>query len=199
MPAKSTRKTSRKQSASETSEKSKAKKSNTSTPETGSSPEASPVKIFPKLENEGDSMLTGQVFGGKCGELLGSYDRDTQSLKMCLPCVVRGLTVCYVVLPRSGMMQNGKFYRRERQALPTNGNESGLLPTPTVMDAEIGLIHETRTKQMWEEVSNLTEAIKAIHLGLTGHQSPPPELYILNPSFVEWIMGYPPGWTELEG
>ena len=42
-------------------------------------------------------------------------------------------------------------------------------------DANPGLIHDTRTKQMWEEASNLTEAIKAIHLGLTGHQSPPKE------------------------
>ena len=96
-------------------------------------------------------------------------------------------------------MRNGRFYRLETPAHPTRGSASGSLPTPTVADSKPGLIHDTRTKQMWEEASNLTEAVKAIHLGLTGHQSPPEELYVLNPSFVEWLMGFPPGWTDLGG
>ena len=117
---------------------------------------------------------------------------------MCQPCVIRGLTECYVVLPRSGTMRSGKLYRRVPSERPTGESESGLLPTPTVSDEQPWLHRVPRAKQTWEEVSNLTERLTAIHLGLTGHDLPPEDTFVVNPSFVEWMMGYPPGWTDLE-
>jgi len=38
--------------------------------------------------------------------------------------------------------------------------------------------------------------LKGWILGLRGKQKPPPDKYMVDPSFVEWMMRYPDGWTE---
>jgi hypothetical protein len=61
-------------------------------------------------------------------------------------------------------------------------------PTPTARDYKGGRTLETLAKVGRNEKNSLPDAINA-QMGKTGP---------LNPQFVEWLMGYPSGWTDLE-
>jgi DNA (cytosine-5)-methyltransferase 1 len=91
--------------------------------------------------------------------------------------------------------------RRERcKELRKNGNGFGLTlgmavkiwPTPTVSDtkpASSGEIKEYRSENRRTTVQRLRAA--ATDPDQVGGS--------LNPTWVEWLMGYPLGWTDLEG
>jgi len=86
--------------------------------------------------------------------------------------------------PRSGMMRNGTLYPLPMWVHPTSANASGLWPTPTVSPGR-----------------NATSGRKLDskhHSGTTLYDIAYQEGGKLNPNWVEWLMGYPPGWTDLE-
>ena len=91
--------------------------------------------------------------------------------------------------PRSGTMRSGNAYRLQPLALPTVGTESGSslkewYPTPIVSDAK-GASTE-RFKGSPKCRGNLREVLR------TG---PTDGLYP-HPKFVEWLMGFPTGFTD---
>ena len=91
--------------------------------------------------------------------------------------------------PRSGMLCNGNVYRLQPLALPTAGKESGSspkewYPTPIVSDSK-GASTE-RFKGSPKCRGNLREVLR------TG---PTDGLYP-HPKFVEWLMGFPTGFTD---
>ncbi len=93
--------------------------------------------------------------------------------------------------PRSGTMLNGNAYRRQPWALPTDGSGSGSsrprewYPTPIVSDAK-GASTE-RFKGSPKCRGNLREVLR---------NGPTDGLYP-HPRFVEWLMGFPTGFTDL--
>lgn len=84
-----------------------------------------------------------------------------------------------LTLPRWGSMRNGELFRREMPELATNANASGLkLPTPTAhCRKESGYPGEHRRKSP--------------PLGAVFGGKP-------NPEYLEWMMGWPIGWTDLK-
>lgn len=62
---------------------------------------------------------------------LAKYDPATHSLKTAQHSLFEDLIECSPTLPRSGLMRNGVLWERPMLAPRTNGNESGLWPTPT--------------------------------------------------------------------
>ncbi len=91
----------------------------------------SPAKTYQLPAQEPESRVPGRVFGLKCGELLGTYDPSTQSLKTLELSLFEGWTPSLVRLPRSGMMRNGRIYEQATWVRRTEGKGSGLLHTPT--------------------------------------------------------------------
>ena len=93
--------------------------------------------------------------------------------------------------PRSGTMSSGNAYRRRPWALPISGNGSGSsrprewYPTPIVSDAK-GVSTE-RFKGSPKCRGNLREVLR---------NGPTDGLYP-HPGFVEWLMGFPTGFTVL--
>ena len=61
-------------------------------------------------------------------------------------------------------------------------------PTPTAHNYKGGRTPETLAKAGRNETNSLPDAVNA-QMGKTGS---------LNPQWVEWLMGYPEGWTDLE-
>ena len=61
-------------------------------------------------------------------------------------------------------------------------------PTATARDYKGGRTPETLAKAGRNETNSLPDAVNA-QMGKTGS---------LNPQWVEWLMGYPDGWTDLE-
>ena len=111
--------------------------------------------------------------------LLGSfahYDPATSWWKTSQVCLLTmDLDEFSETWPSAGMMWSGKCYPQPNLELPTSENESGLWPTPTGTERS-GINPKTGSG------AGLSKAV--------GGQ--------LNPTWVEWLMGFPIGWTDLE-
>jgi hypothetical protein len=112
--------------------------------------------------------------------------------------------------PASGMTRNGTAYRRPSSVPPIYATASGLLPTPRAIYGEhpgmrdprhlTGAVHYWPTPnasdgwlaEMAETIS--PEARERQH-GLQSHGQNAIS-GSLNPTWVEWLQGYPLGWTE---
>jgi hypothetical protein len=128
-------------------------------------------------------------------------------------------------LPKSGMTVNGKLYPLPALAPPTAETESLLWPTPTTQESEHpkaeltvtgrrkaknGNTHslnladskslaDTHSKQLGQYgsqvnvglVSRIGEITQEDKKQMTNGGK-------LNPMWVEWLMGFPAGWTDLE-
>ena len=125
--------------------------------------------------------------------------------------------------PNAGMMRNGEIYRRAWSVPPTGGNASGSWPTPrncTAMAATItpesawaeGRFPNLETmvgRSLWptpqksdnRDRGNLSspsvQRRKRIGKQLGLSQVVSDQSGALNPPWVEWLMGFPLGWTDL--
>lgn len=166
--------------------------------------------------------VPNRVFGGKCGGLLASYDPESSSLRMSQLSLfpMAGDGSYYIPLPKSGTLANGLIYEQviPRSTRHTNENAYSLLPTPTPalnMTSPSMMKHQghqnfrallpTPTTNdckntpggvaQWERHSSLNiEAAKMAGRTKTTIGKD----FRLNPRFVEEMMGFPIGWTDLE-
>ena len=116
--------------------------------------------------------------------------------------------------PRSGMMRNGTAYQLAPLARLTDATACGLLPTPRATDGDKG----TRTA---EGAAKEFARGRNIDLGMVVKLWPTPTVQdaannggpsqyernslplnaavggALNPTWVEWLMGFPTGHTDL--
>lgn len=100
-----------------------------------------------------------------------------------------------VSLPRWGMTRSGVLFQRQISERPISGTASGsspgdrtrMWPTPVASMAK-GSSPKALTRRSGADRSNdrLDHAVMAQH---GGH---------LNPTWVEWLMGWPSGWTDLK-
>ena len=116
-------------------------------------------------------------------------------------------------LPRWGLMRDGECWEQPTLALRIRGTESGLWPTPTCNMVSGGPNHnspqvlagkhginlagavmkwgtpkaqDSRHAMTDRGKSNLGEQVAGLHGGK------------LNPTWVEWLMGWPLEWTDLK-
>lgn len=128
--------------------------------------------------------MNSRVFGGKCTESLASYDPDTRSWKTSQISLFEDSIELSDRWPTSGMTRSGTLYPLPTWVRPIAVKEFGLWPTPTVSYGR-----------------NATSGRKPDskhHSGTTLYDIAYQEGGKLNPNWVEWLMGYPPGWTDLE-
>lgn len=122
--------------------------------------------------------------GRKWLGLLARYDRDSYSWRTPQCSLVEGLDEYSETWPRWGSMRNGESWQRQTWGPITAENESGLWPTPCARDYR-GVFRTERGVQRRLESKRgvpLNEAVGGL----------------LNPEWVEWLMGWPIGWTELK-
>jgi hypothetical protein len=143
--------------------------------------EAFPVRTYPVQEKGPELTESDQVCGDTWQESSVKFDPNTCSWKTHQCLWDEDLPESSVTLPKWGMMQNGVLW--ERTTLPplTSGTESGSWPTPRCFMHKDAL--KDRGKSNLGEVVNEMEGMK-----ITGQ---------LNPDWVEWLMGWPIGWTDL--
>lgn len=143
------------------------------------------------LQESAKRLVMSVIYGRKCGVLLAKLSRNGFWLKMCQgfsQAKMEGFSEELLeTFPRWGMMLDG-----ELRALPelepyTNEREWRLLPTPVACDYKGGCLRKNTKKQM----SNLKEFI------YTFSDQQQKSIYP-NPLFLENLMGYPTGWTELK-
>lgn len=96
--------------------------------------------------------------------------------------------------PRSGSMRNGIAYRRPSLDAPRFAIASGLWPTLKASDAE----QYTKNRLYFERRFPIAPDLPV----LVALRTPPTAQGFygrLNPTWCEWLMGFPIGFTELEG
>ena len=180
----------------------------------------SPASQFRVREN-GKAKVIRDGSGRSSGELSVSFDLDMSLLKMCQDSTGRAFLVSSLILPRSGTMRNGIAYRLPPLVPRISGTGCSLLPTPTANDWKgpnmsgsgsascNGLAthvkmwptpttrdHKDGTAKSCQNVPENGLLGRAIHC----RNSPEPQVEIsgsLNPTWVELLMGFPAGWTDI--
>jgi len=154
------------------------------------------AKIFRSLEIRQDSAKAQEAdFIEKCSGLLAWCDHATCSWRTSQRSFLEGWEPFSETWPRAGMTVAGvawKHRQSERRIAGIGGGCSPQWPTPTRSDANGPGKHGTGGMDLRTTVrqrcGQLTDpAMGAIQAG--GK---------LNPTWVEWLMGWPLGWTELQ-
>jgi hypothetical protein len=149
------------------------------------------VRTFQPPEKERVLMENDLDFGKNTPDLLAIYDPDTQLWRTSQASFIEDLDVYSATWPKSGMTRSGKCYQQPPLVHRISEKESSswptpvkLYPTPTASEAihPGQTVHKQGSQLHLAVVVNRNEAI-------SGQ---------LNPQWVEWLMGYPDGWTDLE-
>jgi len=127
-------------------------------------------------ETEPVLLVQNRPSGSKCSVSFGKYDRSTCSWKTPTCLFAEGLTLSLAAWPRAGTMRNGLCWVRATLEHHTAGNDAGfsvMFPTPTVNGN-----------------NNRKGLSKTSGDGLATRVGG-----MLNPAWVEWLMGLPIDWT----
>jgi hypothetical protein len=136
------------------------------------------AKTSPQPEKEPESTESGQGCGEKWHGSFTKYDPDSSLWKTHQCSLLEDLESFSETWPRWGLMRSGECWEQQTLAHRTSETEFGFLPTPTAHNAK-------ETNAPSEALRN--EPTLASRVG--GK---------LNPMWVEWLMGWPLGWTDLK-
>jgi hypothetical protein len=146
-----------------------------------------PVNHLANLEKEKVQTIR-DTYGLGYETPLANYDPVTQSWKMSEDTCLWGQFKLLATLPRSGTTRNGKLYQLHRRVQRTL--EKGCSYWPTLSANGMGNTGSQQMLQKLVDLNQLTlEEKKAMSAGNGGR---------INPTWAEWLMGFPIGWTDLE-
>lgn len=151
-----------------------------------SSPAVSPAKTLATPEKAQDLPALGRGCGTNSTASSKKLSRAGRSSKTSQPFALEDWTKCCGASLRSGMTRNGTVFPRPPLAPLTDATASGLWPTPRASEWKgVGPIgsrsHEYRLQKGY-----LDATVQHVEKR-TGK---------LNPQWVEWLMGFPLGWTD---
>ncbi len=182
--------------------------------------EGSPAKILAQPEKARESEPNDLDYGLKWQESFAKYDRNSSLWKTPQCSLLGGLEEFSETWPKWGMMQDGECLALTIRVPHTNGTGYGYWPTPDTCAGGTGpsqakrnqprlqdavKMWATPTKRDWKE-QTLSPSLAVMHLDKERSKQLPrqmslesPELHggKLNPVWVEWLMGWPLGWTDL--
>jgi len=103
-------------------------------------------------------------------------------------------------LPKWGSMHDGELFQHRSLAQPTSGKECGLWPTPTCGGfTSTGAIKATiRMAATLDEAAAMTGRPGVVEKITGSSVTYDRRNGQLNPDWVEWLMGWPIGWTDLK-
>lgn len=175
-----------------------------------------PARTFRVPEPEKGSTDQRAGCGKRCSESFARYDRDSHSWKTAQCSLLGGLAGFSGSWPKSGMMLRGHVFRDSWSGHGTKGNGYLLLPTLTVCGnhnrkgasktSGNGLATFLREREReslptlcardyrtGKTMKRKPKSKKSLNEALTDGNGGP-----LNPSWCEWYMGFPLGWTALD-
>jgi hypothetical protein len=185
-----------------------------------SSAAAFPARTSPSPERARALAASAAAYGRNTPELLAKYDLSTSSWRTSQLCLDGALSEFSETWPRSGLMRSGIAYQLPPLVRLTDETEFGLWPTPVANDDNKSPEAHMAMKQRMKggprnTITSLNVMVKATERGMwpTPHSNMStgpwrqgreggPNLQTaaggsLNPTWVEWLMGFPPGWTDL--
>jgi hypothetical protein len=175
---------------------------------------ASPAKTFPLQARGQASTGSAPECGATWPASLARFDPASCSWRTAQPSLLGDSDECLVTWPRSGTTRNGLCWERPMLAPRTSATASGLWPAPVSDDTS------SRSKPYAQGGTPLSLAVKlwptpttpagncvgrldewggsrsraVMRTLVTAEELGGP----LNPPWVEWLMGWPLGWTDLK-
>jgi hypothetical protein len=155
--------------------------------------EDSHAKTSAQQDEDLGSTAKGPASGVKWRELFKRFDHASSSWRTHRCLFDEVLPESSVILPRWGMMRDGVLSERLTLALRTSENVSGLWPTPCASE---GLDCGTN----WGSLAAVDKGGRIARRIATngGPETRQTTHAQLNPAWVEWLMGWPIGWTDLK-
>jgi hypothetical protein len=159
--------------------------------------------------------------GLNTSDSFASYDRATSSWRTSQLCLDGDLALFSEIWPRAGMTRNGIAFQHQPLAPRTDVTESGSWPTTTLTDSKNGANATANRREgesfnpgvtlvdavrMWptptardHKSDSCSAEFRAKRDAMTMGKTLPWEVGgLLNPTWVEWLMGYPTEWTALK-
>lgn len=181
-----------------------------------SSAAGSPVNLFRTLV-DGKVVTIQGGSGRRWPAWWMRYDPESSLWKTSRVCTPQEVPRFSLILPRWGLMRNGVLFLRKTPEPLIFENGSGSWPTMTRSDARgHGYTYDKGNKEMprlslvgkarWP-TPNATDYKGAGKQTVRGHGGNDLPTAVagsetqpkgLNPEWVEWLMGFPTGWTDLE-
>ena len=122
--------------------------------------------------------------------LLKSFGHRGSSSKTAQPCLIADLHPFCKISAKSGTMRNGIAYQHPASARPTNAKGYSLWPTPTTGAPLCGGTGAFKKMKKLMQMGVISETeMKSLTSGGGGKS---------NPALMEWLLGYPVGYTELD-
>lgn len=180
-------------------------------------PEDTHASRFPTPGSETAIKMT-VISGRKCLGLLSRRAPLGWLLKMLLDTSVWGSTRCYLTWKVKTTPQGRLLYQLAPLMPRIDEIGYGLLPTPRAQMTGAASPERTKDKnrnletavarEMWPtpraSLQDMGTMMMSRYSGADRMNGKPEAQYDpknggqLNPEWVEWLMGYPPGWTELK-
>jgi hypothetical protein len=175
-------------------------------------------------ESTGRDQACGPIWRGS----LAKYDPDSLSWKTVQLSLLGDSELSSVIWPRSGMTAAGQCWELPTLERPTSGTGFGwLLPTPCSSDPQLerrakhGEHYQTQTGTVRRKNQDGTSSNLGLAAAVRMWPTPVSRMWkdngkslselarnsetlatqaggSLNPPFVEWLMGWPLGWTDLK-
>ena len=139
---------------------------------------------------KGSQRLRNLVCGTNSTESFAYYSLDTSSWKTCQQSFLEDLESYSETWPRQGITVNGVAYQHRMLEPVIKEIVGGSLPTPCSRDYKDS--GESMNYKKAAEKGRLPGVMVESRLNKTGKDT------YLNPRFVEEMMGYPIGYTEIQ-
>jgi hypothetical protein len=185
--------------------------------------EAFPVRTYQQQAKAQESTGSEAECGEKWRGSFTKFDPDSSSWKTHQCSLLGGLEPFSETWPRWGSMRDGACWEQPMLAHRIKETESGLWPTPTVCgnynrkgasktsgDGLATAVNRwpTPTARDCKGASSYRNTLRKLSEGLQAHAKQLPNAVMLsmgrdiggqlNPMWVEWLMGWPLGWTDLK-
>lgn len=165
------------------------------------------AKTLALQAKERESLASVAGYGDTWPGSLARWSRDTSSWRTPQLLLAEGWGSSSVTWPRWGLMRRGACWARTPAALPTSGSGCGLLlPTLTVCG---NYNRKGASKTSGDGLATAVKRLPTLRATDATRGDCPserarhqPSLVVcaggpLNPTWLEWFMGWPIGWTEL--
>ena len=160
-------------------------------------------------EKAQELMERDQECGEKWRASFVKFDPDSSLWRTHQCSLLGGLDEFSETWPQWGLMRDGECWEQQTLAQTIRGTESGLLPTPNAFPC--GPSKDYNPKAKSQSGRNLQSFVAKFPTPVSSDTSHRKNKYAqggtalstkiggqLNPTFCEWLMGWPLGWTDLK-